>query len=95
MGPHDTKNAGNSFELPGPSVITFNDGLVFYEFVAYPYPYPDVCVTNAVFGQGTQIQTATSTRPQDILSPYQASMCPRRAGFEAAEPPCRYASTSP
>jgi hypothetical protein len=49
---HGTNAAGNPFELPGLSVITFNDdGIVSYEFVTYPYS--DEYVRQAVTGAGT------------------------------------------
>jgi hypothetical protein len=49
---HGTNAAGNSFELPGISLITFNDdGLVSYEFVTYPYS--DEYVRQAITGEGT------------------------------------------
>jgi hypothetical protein len=49
---HGTNGAGNPFELPGISLMRFDEeGRISYELVTYPYP--DAYVDEAVFGSGT------------------------------------------
>jgi hypothetical protein len=49
---HGLNAKGNPFELPGISLMEFNEeGLISYELVTYPYP--DAYVDEAAFGDGS------------------------------------------